>query len=51
MIHVELAQLALQTGDAERREQELREAYRLFTEIGASGHAKRVADQPTTAAT
>jgi tetratricopeptide (TPR) repeat protein len=51
MIHAELAQLALQTGDAQRGERELREAHRLFTEIGATGHAKRIADQPTTAAT
>ena len=51
MIHVELAQLALQTGDPVRREQELREAHRLFTEIGATGHAQRIADLPATATT
>jgi adenylate cyclase len=51
MIHVELAQLALRTRDAERRVKELREAHRLYTEVGASGHAKRIADELATPAT
>ena len=42
-VHVELAHLAGRLGDEERWERELREAYRLFTEIGAAGHAQRVA--------
>jgi class 3 adenylate cyclase/tetratricopeptide (TPR) repeat protein len=42
MVHVELAELARQGGDEEGREGELREAHRLFTEIGASGHAERL---------
>jgi tetratricopeptide (TPR) repeat protein len=45
MIHVELAELARQNGDNEGREQELREAHRLFTEFGATGHAERLAGQ------
>ncbi len=43
MIHVELAELAHQGGDDEERREELREAHRLFTEIGATGHAERLA--------
>jgi hypothetical protein len=31
--------------DDEGRERELREAHRLFTEIGASGHAERLAGE------
>ncbi|MEK6327588.1 MAG: AAA family ATPase, partial [Actinomycetota bacterium] len=42
LVHVELAQLAHQRGDEEGRERELREAHRLFTEIGATGHAERL---------
>jgi len=42
LVHVELAELARQSGDEEGRERELREAHRLFTEIGASGHAERL---------
>jgi len=42
-IHVELAELARQNGDEEERERELREARRLFTEFGATGHAERLA--------
>jgi hypothetical protein len=42
LVHVELAELARQSGDPEGRERELREAYRLFTEIGATGHAERL---------
>jgi class 3 adenylate cyclase/tetratricopeptide (TPR) repeat protein len=43
MIHVELAELARQSGDQEWHQRELREAHRLFGEIGASGHAERLA--------
>jgi class 3 adenylate cyclase/tetratricopeptide (TPR) repeat protein len=43
LVHVELAELARQSGDEEGRERELREAHRQFTEIGASGHAARLA--------
>jgi tetratricopeptide (TPR) repeat protein len=43
MAHVELAELARQSADPEGRERELREAHRLFTEIGATGHADRLA--------
>jgi adenylate cyclase len=42
MVHVELAELARQGGEEEEHERELREAHRLFTEIGASGHAARL---------
>jgi tetratricopeptide (TPR) repeat protein len=42
MVHVELAELARQSGEEEEHERELREAHRLFTEIGASGHAARL---------
>ena len=42
LVHVELAELARQSGDEEGRERELREAHRLFTEIGATGHAERL---------
>jgi adenylate cyclase len=41
-VHVGLAELARQLGDEERRARELRAAYRLFTEIGATGHAERL---------
>jgi tetratricopeptide (TPR) repeat protein len=44
-VHVELAELARQRGDEERRERELREAHRLFTEVGASGHAERLSTE------
>ncbi len=37
------AELAEQQGDAAGRDRELREAQRLFTEMGATGHAERVA--------
>ena len=50
MIHVELAELARQNGDEEEREQELREAHRLFTEFGAAGHAERLAGELATLA-
>ena len=42
LVHVELAELERQSGDEEGRERELREAHRLFTQIGASGHAERL---------
>ena len=45
MIHVELAELARQSGDQEGHARELREAHRLFSEIGASGHAERLAGE------
>ena len=32
-------------GDEEERQQELREAHRLFTAIGATGHAERLAGE------
>jgi adenylate cyclase len=48
MVHVELAELAHLAGDAERRERELREAHRLYIEIGAIGHAERLVDLPET---
>jgi tetratricopeptide (TPR) repeat protein len=42
-IRVELAELARLTGDETTRERELREAQRLFGEMGATGHAERLA--------
>ncbi len=36
------AELAAALGDQASRERELREAHRLFTEMGATGHAERV---------
>lgn len=39
LVHVELAELARRTGDDAGRERELREAHRLFTEIGADRYA------------
>ena len=44
-VHVELAELARQSGEEEECQRELREAHRLFTEIGASGHAERLAGE------
>ena len=47
---VELAELAGRAGDADRRERNLREAHRLFTQIGATRHGERVsAELPTVA--
>jgi tetratricopeptide (TPR) repeat protein len=43
-IRLELAELARLTGDADARERELREAHRLFTEMGAPIRAKQVED-------
>jgi tetratricopeptide (TPR) repeat protein len=42
-VHEELGALAELSGDAAGRERELREAHRLFIEMGATGHAARVA--------
>ena len=39
------SQLARQGGQEEERQRELREAHRLFSEIGASGHAERLAGE------
>jgi tetratricopeptide (TPR) repeat protein len=49
-IHVELAELAHQNGDEAERERELTEAHRLFTQIGATGHAERLAGRLATPA-
>ena len=48
MIHVERAELARQNGDEDETERELREAHRLFTEIGATGHAEKLAARLST---
>jgi adenylate cyclase len=48
LIHVELAELARQSGEEEERQRELREAHRLFTEIGASGRAEGLAGELAT---
>jgi hypothetical protein len=42
-LHVERAELARLTGDEAARERELREAHRLFTEIGAPIRAVQIA--------
>jgi tetratricopeptide (TPR) repeat protein len=42
LIHEERAELARLTGDDATHQRELREAHRLFTEMGATGHAERV---------
>jgi tetratricopeptide (TPR) repeat protein len=44
-IHEELAQLARLTGDDAACQRELHEAHRLFTEMGATGHAERLAKE------
>jgi tetratricopeptide (TPR) repeat protein len=44
-LHVERAELALLTGDEATRQRELREAHRLFTEIGAPIRAAEVAKE------
>jgi hypothetical protein len=44
-VHVELAELARQSGDEGAWREELSEAHRLFTEIGANGYAERVAEE------
>jgi len=43
LVHVELAELARQRGDQEGRKRALREAHRLFTEIGATARADEMA--------
>ncbi len=50
MARVELAELARANGDEEGRERELREAQRLFVEIGATAHAARLEDELPAAA-
>jgi adenylate cyclase len=45
LLRVELAELARRRGDEETRERELREAQRLFTEMGANGEATRLAGE------
>ena len=44
-VHVERAALAGLRGDEPERLHHLREAHRLYTEIGATGHAERVAQE------
>jgi hypothetical protein len=51
MVHVELAELARQTGDPDGCERELREAHRLFTQIGATPIAARLASELAAPAT
>jgi hypothetical protein len=41
-LHVERAELARLIGDETVWERELREAHRLFTEMGATGHVARL---------
>jgi tetratricopeptide (TPR) repeat protein len=41
----ERGRLAQQLGNAEEADRQLREAHRLFTEIGATGHAERLAQE------
>lgn len=43
LVHVELAELARQGGDTDGQKRELRLAHSQFTEIGATGHAERLA--------
>jgi class 3 adenylate cyclase/tetratricopeptide (TPR) repeat protein len=45
-VHEERAELARLLGDQAERERELREAHRLYTEMGATGHAERLAREP-----
>jgi class 3 adenylate cyclase len=49
-VHVELAELARRSGDEDTWRGELSEANRLFTEIGASGYADRIAAELAVAA-
>jgi hypothetical protein len=44
-IHVERAELARLDGDEAVRQRELREAHRLFIEIGATARAEQVAKE------
>jgi class 3 adenylate cyclase/tetratricopeptide (TPR) repeat protein len=50
LLRAELAELAGRVGDDELRSRELREAHRLFLEIGADGHADRLAELMSIAA-
>ena len=50
LVRVEIAELARQCGDEQWRERELREAHRLFAELGAAGHAERLTAELATAA-
>jgi class 3 adenylate cyclase/tetratricopeptide (TPR) repeat protein len=50
-IRVQRAELARLDGDEREHEHELREAHRLFTQIGATGHAERLAGELTAFAT
>src|SRR5262249_17426567 len=43
VVHEISAELARLRGDETTRERELREAHRLFVEMGATGHAERIA--------
>jgi hypothetical protein len=43
VVHEISAELACLRGDEATRERELREAHRLFVEMGAAGHAERIA--------
>jgi adenylate cyclase len=45
LIHVERAALAHLQGELVTRQHELREAHRLFTAMGATGHAERISRQ------
>ncbi len=42
-VHEQRAALAVLAGDGAEAERELREAHRLYSEMGATGHAERVA--------
>ena len=44
-VHLERSKLARLAGDDPTHDRELREALRIFTEIGATGHAERVAKE------
>jgi len=44
-VHEERAALAQLLGDDATRQRELREAHRLYTEMGATGHAERLAEE------
>jgi hypothetical protein len=43
-IRVERARLARLSGDEATSQRELREAHRLYTEMGATGHVERLAE-------
>ena len=44
-VHVERAELYRLTGDTDAARRELTEAHRLFAEMGATGHAERLAKE------